>query len=65
MENKPTLMHRKRVFLTGTLVWAVATLLYPEDRQPYVSLTFDDIMRFAERIARDPGNWPFEGSIHP
>jgi hypothetical protein len=54
MENKPTLMHRKRVFLTGNLVWAVATLLYPEDRQPMVSLTFDDVMQFAERIARDP-----------
>jgi hypothetical protein len=54
MENKPTLMHRKRVFLTGNLVWAVATLLYPEDRQPMVSLTFNDIMQFSEKMARDP-----------
>jgi len=54
LETKPNLMHRKRVFLTGNLAWAVATLLYPQDRQPLVSLTYDDIMQFAERIARDP-----------
>jgi hypothetical protein len=54
LENKPGLMHRKRVFLTGNLAWAVATLLYPQDRQPLVSITYDDIMQFAERIARDP-----------
>ena len=55
-------MHRKRVFLTGNLVWAVATMLYPEDRQPMVSLTFDDIIQFAERIARDPGELSFVSS---
>jgi hypothetical protein len=54
LETKPNLMHRKRVFLTGNLAWAVATLLYPQDRQSLVSLTYDDIMQFAERIARDP-----------
>src|SRR6266508_2117324 len=54
LESKPNLMHRKRVFLTGNLAWAVATMLYPEDRQPLVSITYDDIMQFAERIARDP-----------
>jgi hypothetical protein len=59
MENKPTLMHRNRVFLTGNLVWAVVTMLYPEDRQPQVSLTYDDIIKFAERIARDPGELAF------
>jgi len=59
MENKPTLMHRKRVFLTGNLVWAVVTMLYPEDRQPMVTLTFDDIIQFAEKIARDPRELAF------
>jgi len=54
LENKPGLMHRKRVFLTGNLAWAVATLLYPQDRQPLVSITYDDVMQFAERISRDP-----------
>ena len=54
IESKPGLMHRKRVFLTGNLVWAVATLLKPEDRQPLVAITYDDIIQFAERIGRSP-----------
>jgi hypothetical protein len=54
VESKPGLMHRKRVFLTGNLVWAVATLLYPEDRQGLVSMRYDDVMQFAERIGRSP-----------
>jgi hypothetical protein len=54
LESKPGLMHRKRVFLTGNLVWAVATMLYPQDRQPLVPITFEDILKFAERMARDP-----------
>lgn len=54
LESKPALMHRKRVFLTGNLVWAVATLLYPEDRQPFVSITYEDVITFGERVARSP-----------
>ena len=54
LESKPNLMHRKRVFLTGNLAWAVATLLYPQYRQTLVPITYDDIMQFSERIARDP-----------
>jgi len=54
IESKPGLMHRKRVFLTGNLVWAVATLLKPDDRQPLVPITYDDVMQFAERIGRSP-----------
>ncbi|HEV2663722.1 MAG TPA: hypothetical protein VG324_02365, partial [Blastocatellia bacterium] len=54
MESKPGLMHRKRVYLTGNLVWAVATLLKPEDRQPLVPITYDDLIQFAEKIERSP-----------
>jgi hypothetical protein len=54
IESKPGLMHRKRVFLTGNMVWAVATMLYPGDRQPFIPLTHDDVAQFAERIARTP-----------
>lgn len=54
MESKPGLAHRKRVFLTGSLVWAMATMLYPEDRQLFVPITYDNIMEFADRIARSP-----------
>jgi hypothetical protein len=54
VEGKPGLTHRKRVFLTGAFVWAMATLLYPEDRGAFVSVTSDDIIQFAERVARSP-----------
>jgi hypothetical protein len=54
MESKPGLMHRKRVFLTGNLIWAMTTLLYPEDREPFVTLTYDSIIQFADRMGRSP-----------
>lgn len=52
-ERKPGLVYRKQVFLTGAIVWALATLLYPEDRQMFIPLTVDDIALFAEKTARD------------
>ena len=52
-ERKPGLVYRKQVFLTGTVVWALATLLYPEDRQMFIPLTVDDIEMFAEKTARN------------
>jgi hypothetical protein len=54
LENKPGLMHRKRVYLTGNLAWAMATMLYPQDRQNLVPISYDDVVQFAERIARAP-----------
>ncbi|MGH9856189.1 MAG: hypothetical protein ACREBD_40670, partial [Blastocatellia bacterium] len=52
-ERKPGLVYRKQVFLTGAIVWALATLLYPEDRQMFIPLTVDDIAFLAEKAARD------------
>ncbi len=54
MESKPGMIYRKRVFLTGNIVWAMATLLYPEDRQAFVPLTYEDIAQFADKAARSP-----------
>ncbi|HEY7182122.1 MAG TPA: hypothetical protein VIC84_11915 [Blastocatellia bacterium] len=54
LESKPGLVNRKRVYLTGSVSWAVATLLYPEDRQPFVQLTSEDIEAFAEKVTREP-----------
>jgi len=53
-ESKPGLVNRKRIYLTGSVAWAVATLLYPEDRQTFVPLTHEEIMWFAEKVARAP-----------
>ena len=60
IESKPGLAHRKRVFLTGPLVWAMATMLYPEDRENFVSITYDDVTQFAEAIARSPRELAFQ-----
>jgi len=54
MESKPGMLYRKRVFLTGGIVWAMATLLYPEDRQAFTPLTFEDIVQFADKASRSP-----------
>jgi hypothetical protein len=54
VESKPGLAHRNRVFLTGDLAWAMVTLLYPEDRQPFVPITYGAIAQFAEMITRSP-----------
>ncbi len=53
-ETKPGLLNRKRVYLAGAIVWAMATLLYPEERQMFISLTTKDIALFAAKAARNP-----------
>jgi hypothetical protein len=53
-EIKPGLVNRKRVYLTGSVPWAVVTLLYPENRQPFVQLTIKEIEDFAEKVTRAP-----------
>lgn len=54
IDAKPGLSTRKRVYLTGGIAWAVAALLYPEDRQSYVTLTTKDIEDFAARASTNP-----------
>ena len=48
------LMTRKKVYLTGSIVWALTTLLYPEDQKAYVPLTMEDINNFYFRARTDP-----------
>jgi hypothetical protein len=54
LETRPGLQNRPKVYLSGGIVWTMATLLHPEDRRPYVSLTAADIDRFYEEVVRDP-----------
>jgi hypothetical protein len=53
-ESKPGLVNRKRVYLTGSVPWAMATLIYPEDQQPFVPLASEVIEWFAGKVARAP-----------
>lgn len=50
----PGLVTRKKVYLMGNIIWALAALLYPADQQPYLSLTSDDINTFYYRALADP-----------
>ncbi len=52
--KKPGLMTRKKVYLTGSIVWALAALLYPDELGAYVPLTMEDINTFHYRATTDP-----------
>jgi hypothetical protein len=54
LEKRPGLINRKKVYLSGSIVWAMVTLLYPEDRQPLVPITAEDINVFYARAVNDP-----------
>jgi hypothetical protein len=53
-ESKPGLVNRKRIYLTGSIPWAMAALLFPGDQQPFVPLTTEEIELFAGKLARAP-----------
>lgn len=53
-EEKPGLSTRKRVYLCGDIVRALATSLHPEERQTFVPLTAEDIAAFVKEARRDP-----------
>ncbi|MBL8186749.1 MAG: hypothetical protein JNK38_02005 [Acidobacteria bacterium] len=52
--RKPGLLNRRKVYLSGGIVWAMATLLRPEDRRSYMPLTMDDINNFYLRAVANP-----------
>lgn len=54
MERKPGLINRQRVYLTGGIVWAMMTLLHPEDRRTFVPVTTAEIELFHRYATRDP-----------
>jgi hypothetical protein len=52
--QSPGLLGRKRLYLTGTIVWAMMTLLHPEDQSNYTTVSMDDIKQFYARALADP-----------
>jgi hypothetical protein len=52
--KKPGLMTRRKVYLTGSIIWALACLLHPEDQRSYVPITMNDIDNFYRRAVTDP-----------
>src|SRR5262245_55163528 len=54
ISRKPALLGRKRIYLTGGIVWAMMMLLHPEDQTNYTTVTMDDINMFYNRAIADP-----------
>jgi len=52
--RKPCLIKRRKVYLSGGIVWAMATLLRPEDRRSFTPLTVEDINNFYNRVSTNP-----------
>ncbi|MFN3478808.1 MAG: hypothetical protein ACK415_00345 [Thermodesulfovibrionales bacterium] len=50
--RKPSLINRKPVFMVGGIVWAMATLLYPERQDSFVRLKTEDIDRFYQQVIK-------------
>ncbi|MBO0800045.1 MAG: hypothetical protein J2P31_14585, partial [Blastocatellia bacterium] len=54
MGKRPGLVNRKKIYLSGDIVWAMVTLLFPEDSRSTVSLRVEDINEFYNRAVSDP-----------
>jgi hypothetical protein len=60
VSRKPGLFNRKKIYLSGGIIWAMETLLHPEDRRSFTPVTTDDISNFYNRAISDP-----EGLLNP
>ena len=54
LERKPGLLSRQEVYLSGGVVWAMATLTHPDQLDRYVTLTAGEIRSFRDRLSAAP-----------
>lgn len=54
IEIKPGLGSKARVYLSGGIVWALATLIHPENRGDWVEITAADIKKFKVMAVNNP-----------
>src|SRR5262249_4894592 len=54
LKKNPGMIYRKKIYLSGSIVRAMMTLLHPEDRQSFIPLTTDDINTFYQRAVTSP-----------
>jgi hypothetical protein len=54
LSKRPGLLYRKKIYLSGEIVWALATVLHPENRRPFVPVTPEDIKLFLRRAQTAP-----------
>jgi hypothetical protein len=59
VQRLPGLATLKHVYLTGGPIWALATIVHPQERDRYVELTFAEVEAFARELeALPPGVIP-------
>jgi len=57
--SRPALAKADTVYLSGGIVWCMATLLHPDEMQEeYVALTANDIDTFHQLLTKSPGSVP-------
>jgi exopolyphosphatase/pppGpp-phosphohydrolase len=58
VENKPGLVKRERIYLSGGASWALANLIRPSDRGSYVALSAEDVDAYCSLLLASPGAFP-------
>jgi exopolyphosphatase/pppGpp-phosphohydrolase len=58
LEGKAGLLERRRVYLSGGAVWALATIVRPGDRSNYTALTADDVATYRKMLGQGTGAYP-------
>lgn|GEM_PF-245137 len=54
ISRKPAIKNRNPVFMVGGIIWAMSTLLYPENQDSFIKITETDISRFYEMLSKNP-----------
>jgi len=54
LKERPGLAYRRKIYLNGSIVRAMITLLRPEDRQQFIPITVDDINTFYQQAVSSP-----------
>lgn len=54
VKEAPGLRKQQKIYLTGGLIWAVATLMHPQSRETFTRLTTADIRQFAKQASDNP-----------
>jgi exopolyphosphatase/pppGpp-phosphohydrolase len=58
MDAKPELLKRKRIYLSGGAIWAMAAFIRPIDRRDYVAFTANDIAAYRQLLVKTPDAFP-------
>ncbi len=56
--DKPEMTTRPRVYLSGGIVWATATLTHPSETAAFTPLSVNDLDDLQKRLEADPGKFP-------